>query len=432
MRVFVDTRPLHESPDFRRLWATTALSNTGTQLTIFAVSLQVYQLTGSSVAVGAVGLAAAGPAVLFGLLGGSIVDAVDRRRLVLCCSLFQAALSGLLAAQAFAHLDKLWPLYALVAGQSLSGAVNGPARRTFLARLLPPQLLPAGAAINMVAFHASVIGGPALAGLLTAVWGLRVCYLLDALSYAAALYGVARLPAMRPEGGPARPGLRAVGEGLRFIGRTKVLLGAFLADLNSTVLGMPVALFPAINAGHFGGRAQTLGLLFAAPGVGGLLGAVLSGPVGHVSRQGRAQLIAGAVWGAGLVGFGLAPQLWLAVPMLALAGGADAVNVVFRTAMVQVATPDRYRGRVSATEYVVGACCPQLGNFRAGALGSLTTPAASAVTGGVSVIVGAAVLGLALPAFSRYEAATVDGPPATLAGPADLERAVAPTADPAG
>jgi MFS family permease len=431
MRVLVDTRPLRESPAFRRLWATTALSNLGTQLTVFAVALQVYELTHSSLAVGAVGLAAAGPSVLFGLLGGSIVDAADRRRLVLGCGVFQAALSGLLAAQAFAGLGLLWPLYALVAGQSLSGAVNGPARRTFLPRLLPPRLVPAGAALNMVAFHASVIGGPALAGLITAAWGLRVCYLLDALSYAAALYGVARLPAMRPEGGPVRPGLRAVGEGLRFIGRTKVLLGAFLADLNSTVLGMPFALFPAINADHFGGRAQTLGLLFAAPGVGGLLGAALSGPVGQVSRQGRAQLVAGAVWGAGLVGFGLAHQLWLAVPLLGVAGGADAINVVFRTTMVQVATPDRYRGRVSATEYVVGACCPQLGNFRAGALGSLTTPAASAVTGGVSVIAGAAVLGLVLPAFTRYEASTVDGPQGTEAGPA-AERAAPPAADPTG
>lgn len=403
-RLFMDLRPLRESPVFRRYWVGTALSTTGSQMTVFAVALQVYTLTRSSLAVGAVGLATAVPGIAFGLLGGSIVDSVDRRRLVLILTTCLAVVSALFAAQAFAALDRVWPLYCLVAIQSVLASVNAPARRTFLPRLLPREQVPAGAALIMFTMHSGVIVGPTLAGLVTAAVGLKACYAIDAVSFCASLYGVAGLPAMPPQDSTARPGVRAVADSLRFIGRSRVLTGALLADLNATVLGMPFALFPAVNAEHFGGAAQTLGLLTAAPSIGGVLGMALSGPVGHVARPGRAMLVSGAVWGAGIAGFGLAGNPWLGIGSLVVAGVADAVGVVFRTTMIQLATPDGQRGRVSAAEYVVGAACPQLGNFRAGAVASLTSPAVSAAGGGIATIVGAAAIGLALPAFTRYRA----------------------------
>ncbi|GAA4638436.1 MFS transporter [Actinoallomurus vinaceus] len=404
-RLLMDLRPLKESPAFRRLWAGSALSTIGGQMTNFAVALQVYTLTRSSAAVGAIGLASAAPSIMFGLIGGSIADTVDRRRLVLLTSGGLAVISALFAVQAFLGSGQVWPLYCLVAAQSLLGSVNAPARRTFLPRLLPADRVAAGAALSMFAFHLGMTAGPALAGAVAAAWGLKACYLVDALSFAAALYGVARLPAMPPEaGGEARPGLRAVGAALRFIRGERAIAGAFLADMSATVLGMPFALLPALNAERFGGGAQTLGLLTAAPAIGGIVGTALSGPVGRVSRQGRAILIAGAVWGAGLAGFGLAHTFWLAVALLVVAGAADVISVVVRTALVQVATPDRYRGRVGAAEYVVGVGCPQLGNFRAGTVAAVTSPGLSAVGGGLAVIAGAALIGWTMPAFSRYRA----------------------------
>jgi MFS family permease len=403
-RLLADLTPLRTSPAFRRLWLGSGLSSIGGQMTSFAVSLQVWTLTHSSFAVGAVALTAAVPAVVLGLLGGAVIDAVDRRRLVLLTSGCLAAVSALFAAQAYAGFDQLWPLYCLVALQSLLSAVDGPARRTFLPRLLAPETVPAGAALTLLSMHASVTVGPTLAGLLAGAWGLKSCYLIDAISFGAALYGVATLPPMPPEGGTTRPSPRAVAEGLRFVRGNRIVAGALLSDLNATVLGFPFALFPAINAAHFGGAAQTLGLLTAAPAVGGLLGSALSGPVGRVSRRGLGMLVTNTVWGATLAGFGLAGRLWLALLLLAVAGAADVTGVVFRTALVQLETPDRYRGRVSATEYVVGAACPQLGNFRAGTVAALTSPAVSAVTGGLATIAGAVAICFALPAFSRYRA----------------------------
>ena len=175
-------------------------------------------------------------------------------------------------------------------------------------------------------------------------------------------------------GGAARPGPRAVAEGHRFIGRSQVIGGAFLADLAATVFALPVALFPAINAERFGGDPRTLGLFTTAIGVGGLVSAAFSGPVRHSSRQGRAMLVTVAVWGAAFAGFAVVPGLWLTLALLAVAGAADAFTVVFRGAIVAAATPDRLRGRVMAADYVVGAGGGQLGNLEAGALASLTTP----------------------------------------------------------
>src|SRR6266536_1230282 len=218
-RLLADIGPLRESPAFRRLWAGTTLSSVGGAMTSFAVILQVYNLTRSPFAVGAVGVAEMVPTLAVGLLGGSVADAADRRKLVLVTSSCMAAVSAAFAAQAFAGLRLVWLLYALVAVESALGAVNSPARSTFVPNLLPASQLPAGLALNRLSFQVMLTVGPALAGLIAAAphLGLRACYLIDAISFAAALYVVARLPAMRPQGGAARPGLRAVAEGIRFI-----------------------------------------------------------------------------------------------------------------------------------------------------------------------------------------------------------------------
>jgi MFS family permease len=402
-RLLADLTPLRESSAYRRLWLGSSLSSVGSQMTQFAVALQVYLLTHSSAAVGVVGLVSAIPAITCGLLGGTVIDAVDRRRLVLFTSSLLALTSAALALQALAQLDQLWLLYVLVAVQSLLGSINAPARRTFMPRLLPPDQVPAGVALTMLTMHLSLVIGPTLAGLLTAAGGLKLCYLLDAASFLAALYGVFRLPAMRPEGGAVRPSLRAVLEGLRFLRRSQVLYGALLADVNATLLAMPFALFPAINAERFGGSPRTLGLLTASVAVGGILGSGLSGPVGRVTRQGRAMLIAGAIWGLSLAGFGMAHALVPTLVFLLVAGIADVSSVVLRSTIIQVGTPDAYRGRISAAEFVVGASVPELGNFRAGAIGSLTSPGFSAVVGGLAAAAGTAVLALAVPALVRYD-----------------------------
>jgi len=397
-----DIGPLRESPNYRRLWLGSTLSAVGGQMTTFAVALQVFRISHSSAAVGAVGLAFAVPLITVGMVGGVLIDSVDRRRLVLVTSSVQALVSVAFAAQAFAGSDALWLLYLLTAMQGGVGAIDAPARRTFMPRLLRRELMPAGAALSSISMYAAMISGPALAGVIAAGGGLRLCYLIDAFTFAAALYAVFRLPPMRPEGKGTQRNLGAVIEGLRFIIDNRALRGAMLADLSATVLAMPVALFPAINVDRFGGSPGTLGLLSTAIAVGGLLGSVLSGPVQHVVRPGRAMLFTGCIWGAALAGFGAVNSLPSSLALLAVAGAADVLSVVFRTTIVQLATPDSMRGRTSSTEFVVGAAFPEVGNFRAGLVASASSPGISAVAGGLAAVAGAGLIALTSPALVRY------------------------------
>lgn len=400
--LLVDLRPLRSSPDFRRLWSGTVLSSVGGQLTNFAVALQVFTITHSSAAVGLVGLSNAVPAIAVGLVGGVLIDSTDRRRLVLITTTLSSLVSIGLAMQGFAGSRALWLLYLFVGLQGAIGAIGAPARRSFIPRLLSRDLITAASALTMVGSYLALIGGPALAGVLTAAGGLKFCYLVDAVTFSAAFYGVFRLPPMYPEGEPVRRSLSSVGAGMRFIVENPALRGALLADLSATLLAMPFSLFPAINAERFGGSPRTLGLLSTSIAIGGLLGSTLSGPVKNVARPGRAMLVAGSIWGAALVGFGLVHSLPATLALLAIGGAADVLAVVFRTAIVQLATPDVMRGRVSSTENVVGAAFPQLGNFRAGVVASAWTPSASAVSGGLSAAIGAGLIALTLPAFTRY------------------------------
>jgi MFS family permease len=424
VRLLTDITPLRESPAFRRIWLGSMLSGIGSAMTTFAVTLQVYDLTRSSAAVGGIGLAQFVPLLLISLPGGTLADRVDRRRLVLAVTICQTAISAVLFALAAFGGASLWALYALVAAGSALGAVNAPARRTFLPRLVPREQLAAAIALNRIIFQVTMIAGPSLAGVVAAGAGLRGCYLADVASFAGSLWGVGRLPAMPPEppaagqgggGGErdkARSGVALTLEGLAFIRRTPVLCGAFLADVNATFFGLPVSLFPAINAERFGGNPRTLGLFVTAIGVGGLVSAVFAGPLKHLRRHGLVMLTCVAVWGAGFALFAVAPTLWLTLLALALAGLADTFTVVVRGIIVQEVTPDEFRGRVNAADFLVGAGGGQLGSLEAGLVGSLTTPVISALSGGVLTVVGALAIGAALPGFRRYQS------PAPAAAPA--------------
>lgn len=341
--------------------------------------------------------------VVFGLVGGSLADALDRRKLSLVSTVGQLLAAGLLAAQAFAGVRSLWIVLGLVAVSAACGALGAPARRTFPARLLPTEQVSAGIALTHLGNQAAILAGPALGGVLIGLWGVEVCYLLDAATFAAALYAVVRLPALKPLGEAARPGLRATLDGWRYIGRTPVLGGAFMTDVLATVLAMPVALFPALNEERFGGRPETLGLFMSAIAVGGIAAGLASGLATRSKRPGAVMLVMAGIWGLGLTCFALSHQVWLAFGCLAIAGAADTLTVISRGSIVQVATPDSHRGRVSAVEHIIGVSGPDLGNFRGGLVASATSATFAAVLGGLLCVGGVAALAAGNRSLRRFE-----------------------------
>ncbi|GAA4539948.1 MFS transporter [Pseudonocardia xishanensis] len=402
----LDLRPLRESADFRRLWLTGSASAVSSQIAVVAVLFQVWELTGSSAWVGAVGLATGLATGVFGLVGGTLADHVERRGLVLVTRLGTAAAAALLAATVALGIGSVAVLLALVTVQTGCTALGSAARRTFVPRLLVRERVGAGVALDHVAFQVAMLTGPALGGILLAGWGAQAAFAVDAVITAAALYGVARLPRMAPDPADGTP--RSTLAGLRFVVRSPVLRGALLSDLAQTLLAMPIALFPAVNAARFGGDPRTLGFLLSAIAVGGTVAGLLSGPVARAVRPGRTSLVAAAVWGAALAGFGLVDGLVATLACLAAAGAADTVSVIGRGTLIQLATPDGYRGRVTAVEYVVGAGAPGVGNARAGFVAGFAGPEVAAVTGGVACVAAVGLVALGCRPLRDWTTGTSD------------------------
>ncbi|MFI6874622.1 MFS transporter [Streptomyces sp. NPDC050400] len=406
---FLDIRPLRSSQSFRDLWIGTFASQLGGQIANVAVLAQVWDLTGSPVGTGAIGLATGLPMVLFGLLGGTLADTFDRRAVVRATTAGQLLAAAGLCAQALAHNRNVLLLLALVAMGTTCSALGAPARRTFPVRLLPDHQVAAGLALTNVSFQASMLAGPAVAGLIIARWELPAAYATQVVAAAVSVLAVIRLPAMRPEGGATGGGRRRPERGgWRIVLRRPTLWGSMATDLSATLLAMPIALFPLVNETRFGGNPQTLGLFLSAVAVGGITAGLLSGTVTRWRRGGLVQLAAAAVWGLALACFGLAGPLWLALGCLAVAGAADTVSVVTRSALVQLETPDAYRGRVSSVEHVIGVAGPELGNFRGGLLASATSASFSLVFGGLSAVVAIAAVTLTNAPLRAYRT-----PPAT-------------------
>jgi MFS family permease len=403
----VDITPLRRSRDFRLLWSASLVSQTGRQFTLTAVYIQVFRLTHSATALGLLGAVELVPLTLASIAAGSIVDAVDRRKLMLITQVCYALTSALLLTTALLHL----PVGYVYLFDGMSAAVGGVAQPTTTAmtpRLVGTKLLPSALALNQVMWNATMIVGPALGGVVVATVGLPWAYGIDAITYGATVAAALLMRPMPPQADGARPtGLSAIREGFAYLKGRRVLQSTFTIDLVAMVFGMPRILFPILAVQQFHASRHhapvVVGVLLSALAAGALAGAVSAGWVGRVRHQGRAVVIAVALWGAGIVAFGLSgPHLWLAIIFLAAAGGADVISAVFRGAILQGSVPDALRGRLSAIHILVVTGGPRVGDLEAGLVAGVFTPFVSVVSGGLACLAGVGVIALAVPQFWRY------------------------------
>jgi MFS family permease len=393
---------------FRRLWVSTAVTAIGSQLTAVAVPKQVFDITNSSGYVGLAGAVALVPLLVFGLWGGAIADTVDRRRLLLWSNTGIALTSLLLWAQAALRLDSVWVVLVLLAVQQALFAINQPTRSASVARLVPPELLPASNALYTTVFNFGGVFGPLLAGAFIPVLGLPTLYLIDSLGLCLTMWAVWKLPPLPPLAGRTRrAGLSDVLDGFRYLSVRPVLLASFVVDIIAMVAGMPRALFPELAERTFGdppGGGAALGWLFAAIPIGAVICGLLSGWLSRVSRQGVAVVIAVCAWGVAIAVFGLTHSLWLAAVFLGLAGAADMVSSVFRNSILQTAATDEMRGRMQGVFTVVVTGGPRIADTVHGLAGAAIGTTATVTGGGVLVVVLALIAVALLPAFRRYRA----------------------------
>jgi MFS family permease len=400
----VDTRPLGILA-YRRLWTGQGVSFIGFQLTSVAVSAQIYNITGSSFWVGMLGPANLIPLVVFGLWGGAIADAVDRRRLLLVGALIAwSATLGLLL-QAALGMTNIGLLMATVAVHAAGFAITGPTRGAIIPRLVSVDLVPAANTLNYLVSGLGSVIGPLIAGVVLAQGGFAYAYLIDALLFGAGFYAAVRLPQLKPTGEVTRPGLRSVVDGLRYVSGHPIVLMSFVVDLIAMAFALPRALFPEIVAERFGGSLIAFGWLSASMAIGSVLGGLLSGWVGRVQRQGMALTYVIAVWGITVAAAGLVGQLWLMVALLAFGGAADLVSSVWRQTILQTHAPDDMRGRMQGVFMVVVAGGPRLGDLRAGGTASWFGATGAWVGGGIACAVVVLVVGLSVPAFRNYRPA---------------------------
>ncbi|WP_338760103.1 MFS transporter [Nocardia vulneris] len=397
-----DTRPLAHA-GFRRIFLGQSTAVVGMLVTSVTVAVQLFSLTGSSLVVGLAGLVGLVPTIVFGLYGGAVADAIDRRKLYLFSSSLTWAITLALLAQSLLGIRSAALILVLVAVQAGGFAVSAAVRGALIPMLVPAEQLPAANALNYTAGTLGQVLGPLLAGVSLALpHGFALAYGADAVLFTAALYAAARLPPLPAAAVVARPGLRSVFEGLRFLATNPVLSTSFALDIAAMVLAMPTALFPQAAAERWHGGAG-VGVLYSAIAVGALLAGVFGGWIGRVRRQGVALSVAVVVWAAAIAAAGAVRSLWAVVGLLVLAGAADLVSAVYRETMLQTQVPDGMRGRLQGVFTVVVAGGPRLGDLRAGAMAAATT-LTIAWSGGALVCVAAAVLvALSVRSFWRYD-----------------------------
>jgi len=402
----IDTTPLRVSRDFRLLWCGELISQVGSQITLVALLVQVYALTGSSAAVGVIGLVQLVPMAFVAIGLGPQIDLRDRRKLLMF------AQSGLMLASLLllvgARMDNP-PLVLIYGAAALNAGFMSlamPTRAAMTTRVIPVELLPAAAALNQAMWNGAGVIGPALGGIVISRLGLPWAYGIDVISYLASLTAAflvhSQVP-IRVDGAKVERGMAAIREGLQYLKGKRVLQSTFTIDIVAMVFGMPRVVFPALAVTQFHRGAEVVGWLLSAVAVGAFLGALSSGWVGAIRRQGLAIIVAVSIWGSAIVAFGLVgDRLGLALIALGIAGAADVVSAVFRNAIQQRVVPDALRGRLTAFNILVVAGGPRLGDLEGGLVASAFSPTVSVVSGGLLCLAGVAVISAAVPQFARW------------------------------
>ncbi|MEV6929256.1 MFS transporter [Dactylosporangium sp. NPDC051485] len=399
----LDVRPLRHR-DYRLLLGSGVITMFGSFITLVAVPFQLKLLTGSYVAVGVVGVVELVPMILSGLWGGAIADAADRRRVVLWCEAGMAVCAGGLLVNALLPSPAVWPLYVVAGAVAALDGLQRPSLDALIPRLIPRDELTAANAVQALRYQIGAIAGPAVGGVLVVSAGVQVAYAIDVATFLASIALLYALRPVPPSEHAERPSLAAVARGARYAWSRPELLGTYFVDLAAMFLAMPMALFPFVaDALH---ARWALGLLYAAPTIGSLVISLTSGWTSRVHHHGRAVLIAAGVWGLAIAGFGLAPGIWAALALLAVAGGADMVSGLFRSTIWNQTIPDHLRGRLAGIELLSYSIGPTAGQLRSGLMAGWVGLRPAIVVGGLLCSGVVAACAPLMPGFTRYDART--------------------------
>ena len=398
----MDTTPWRASRDFRLLFLAGTVFYFGAMVSYVAIPYQIYTLTGSNFAVGAVGLVELAPIIVFGLYGGALADHVDRRKLLISTGLAQAAFTAVLAVNAFLGEPRVWVIFVVSALLTSCSALQRPSREALLPRTVTHDQLTAANALSSLGMQIGVLAGPAVGGLLVAYVGIGWCFLVDigGLLVASLLFVLMRSYAHREETTP--PSLAGIKQGIDYAFGRRDLLGTYFVDIAAMLFAMPVVLFPALVDEVFE-QPQFLGLLYSAEVVGALVATALSGWTSRFHHHGRAIVVAAGAYGAFICLAGLAPSIWVALGFFMLAGAADMISAVFRGTVWNQTIPDNMRGRLAGIEMLSYSVGPLAGQVRAGFVADAWSVRGAIASGGAACVAGVALTAACLRDFWSYD-----------------------------
>jgi MFS family permease len=388
--------------DYRLLMAGETISVAGSQIQRAAVAWQVFRLTEDPLQLGLLGLCRFVPIIIFGIAGGVMADRGNRRQTLLITQSVLLFNSAMLALLTWHGSISMLAIYAFVVVSAIVESVSNPTRQALIPLLVPREELPAASTMSLVGLHVASVGGPAIGGLLIAWLGVSAAYLVDAFSFLAVIVAVLAMHA-RPALPPiVMSGFAAALEGFAFLKGSPVLLGVMLTDFLATFFGVSTALMPIFAEEVLHAGPSGLGLLLSAPAAGAVISAIVLGMIRIPNRVGLLVLLAVAVYGACIVGFGLSRSLWLSLLFLAVSGAADSVSMTLRHVMRTILTPDELRGRIAAVQRTLGAGGPQLGEFETGVAASLVGAGPAVTLGGLATVLTAVGVMRIVPAIGRY------------------------------
>jgi MFS family permease len=400
----IDLSPLRKSKDFSLLWAAGLISYFGSMITYVAVPFQVKQLTGSYVAVAISGLVEIVPLVIFGLYGGVLADALDRKKLIWVTEALSLVFTAALLINSMMDSPSLLLIYIVSGLFAATSGLRQPAMQAALPRLVDHEDMPAAAALMSLRWQTGVIIGPALGGILISTYSVAVGYAADIATFVISIILIAMMKKIPPSHEAKKPSLAGLIDGIKYACRRKDLLGSYVVDLGAMFFAMPIALIPfwadQLKA------PWALGLLYAAMTVGSIIVTLTSGWIKNVHFYGRAIMWAAVGWGLAIALSGVTNSLWLVLLFLTLAGASDMVSALFRSAMWNQTIPDNFRGRLAGIELLSYSLGPLAGQMRAASMAAATTLSFSVTSGGIMCIIAVALCALLIPEFRKFDIRT--------------------------
>lgn len=405
--MLIDVTPLKKYRNFRWLYFGQFVSLIGSMISYVAVPYQVYQLTKDNALVGYLGAVQLIPLILFGLLGGTYADRLDRKKLLIYSETFMVLLTGVLAWNATRVAPSIPLIFITMAALQALNGFHRPAMEAITQQMVDRKDYPPVGALTSFRYSLCAIVGPSIGGIVISKYGMSSAYLLDAATFLAAIFALLQISHIQNAESSKKSPLEDMKEGLRFAVSKPELMGTYIVDIVAMVFAYPLALYPAMAEGW--GGAKAAGWLFSSMSIGALIATLFSGWANNVNMRGRGVVISATFWAIFIVGVGYATYpgslitgFGWAFVFLVLAGGADMFSALFRKVIWNETIPNNMRGRLSGIEMISYMTGPLLGNARAGYLASKTSVPFSLTSGGYTCVIAVVLTAFLLPKFWKY------------------------------